>query len=318
MKKIGIFCLTLGSEDNRGRLPLILKNLKEIKNCTFNDYHFYILSNNLNKNFIDESYDILKNNITVVNNFTQDNNYLNKIYFALDKNHEFSIKMDDDTLLIGESWDRFFELVLEMTDDDLFCTGNITSGIPTCDTYISNFLNKDDNIKLKKLFYNTDISFNLVADYSELNNCKIEMNGLWDENIFYKYVKNFKHYYKGIHPIRVSFENTKELNDCITKYLPQSLTYKKLNKIKDCGDGIYPYFCNNFFGIKTKNWKSIVDNKSLYVDIFDEVPLNRYREITNKNMIIDLGLPILHTVYNWVTIPEYEKNFIETVLNKLK
>ena len=52
--------------------------------------------------------------------------------------------------------------------------------------------------------------------------------------------------------------------------------------------------------IKTSTWKKIVTDRSLFVDPFDEVPLNRYFRMNNKKLLfINNGFG-LHLMYNTV------------------
>ena len=79
----------------------------------------------------------------------------------------------------------------------------------------------------------------------------------------------------------------------------------------------YPYFCNNIFGIKTNNWKKIISDRSLFVDNFDEVAINKYRENNKMNFVFDIGLPIIHTMYNWSPDFKYENDLIDKIINKV-
>jgi hypothetical protein len=53
------------------------------------------------------------------------------------------------------------------------------------------------------------------------------------------------------------------------------------------------------------------------VDNFDEVPINKFRNNTKQNLVIDVGIPIIHTMYNWTPDWEYENNLIELFKQKL-
>jgi hypothetical protein len=64
------------------------------------------------------------------------------------------------------------------------------------------------------------------------------------------------------------------------------------------------------------DWKTIVARRDLFVDPFEEVPLNRYRHETKRNMVMDTGIPILHTMYNWSQNWEYENNLIERLIKE--
>jgi hypothetical protein len=150
------------------------------------------------------------------------------------------------------------------------------------------------------------------ADYSSLN---VESQH-WDSDGFYKRVLEFNHHYKGIHPVRVSFDAVKIINDSILENFNYVMKPKDKPIIRDSSK--YPYLCNNIFGIRTKDWITILQDGSLFVDNFDEVPINKFREKTKRNLVIDSGLPIIHTMYNWTPNWEYENLLIETIKTKLK
>jgi hypothetical protein len=59
--------------------------------------------------------------------------------------------------------------------------------------------------------------------------------------------------------------------------------------------------------IKTDTWKKIVYDQSLFIDKFDEVPLNRYRLNNNLNMIFIENSFAVHPSYNWIGMDEYRK-----------
>ena len=75
-------------------------------------------------------------------------------------------------------------------------------------------------------------------------------------------------------------------------------------------DNISPYLCNSVFCIRTDIYETIINDKSLYVDDFDEVPLNKYAwNNSTTHLFVKNGFGI-HMCYN--TIPNniaYEVNF---------
>jgi len=317
-KPVGIFCPSVGESDPRGRIKLLEKNIKELTNSGNTEYHFYLLVNNIFEINYNKFKNILKDNITILpifNNFKDMcSNYFNKINFALEQNHEFSIKIDDDIFLKAKSWDKLIELTINLKENDLFCTGLLTVNNATSDLYIKNFL-PDYYKKFKQLCFETSFKEVAGTDYSELNFSKNKMNFDWDNQIFLNDVKKLNTPFKGIHPVRVNFQVNRFINDTILQNKDTCLEFKNNSIIKDVGQsGNIPYYTNNIFGIKTSNWKNMLSQKQLYADCFDEVVLNRYRDITKTNMVIHTGLPIVHTGYNWVCEPQYEQDFIDKLI----
>lgn len=303
MEKVAICFLGLR------RLDLLKFHLPQLAKCKNRDFHFYLMANQADQSHVDLLKKYLPNQSTVVSGFDPNNDYMSKIHFAVNQQHPFSIKMDEDCLMLAESWDRFFSLIESMTPDDLFCTGAISNGIPTCDFFVRNFI-PEARQELEKMFVETKFTRMSGADYTRLNQ---EYSNGWDTDKFYNAVWNINHYYMGIHPIRYNFAAAYRLNDYILANPIQSMTPIHAEIIRDVSK--YPYFCNSFFAIRTKDWKTIVSRQDLFVDPFEEVPLNRYRHETKRNMVIDTGIPMLHTMYNWSMNWEYENTLIEKLIN---
>jgi len=314
-KKVGIFCPSIGENDSRERIKLIEKNIKELAKSNNNDYHFYLLINYISETNYNKFKLILNDNITIVpifDNFKDMcSNYFNKIKFALDQNHLFSIKIDDDIFMSSKSWDEFIKLTIDLKQNDLFCTGVLSTNNATSDVYVKTFFS-DYYSEFKKLCFETEFKTIAGTNYSELNLAKQEMNSEWDYQIFLNYVKKLNTPFKGIHPVRINFKINKFINDLILNNKNAAFDYKEKDIIRDSGQtGKIPYYTNNIFGIKTSEWKILLSQTHLYADCFDEVVLNRYRDITETNMVIHTGIPMLHTGYNWVCEAEYENQFID-------
>ena len=59
------------------------------------------------------------------------------------------------------------------------------------------------------------------------------------------------------------------------------------------------YFCNSFF-IRYQRYQDIWSNKALFVDPFDEVPINRYAVLNHLNMCFIKESLAVHIIYNSV------------------
>ena len=299
MKKIGIYCL------GHRRPEAFLAHAKQLAKCNYDNFHFHLFGNEYTKENAEALYETLKDKITLYQFPKVSENYMLKIFHAISMDHEYSIKHDEDCFLLSESWDRLFSLSDELTDNDVCATGVISNGIPTVDMFL-----ETHTPEIKDELYNDFCKIKLGyhgPDYSSLN----EDYNTWNPEYFYSKVKNFNHHYKGIHPVRVSLDSVKKINNYIINNFDTVMKPKEKQIIKD--NKIYPYFCNGVMLIKTKTWKTIVEDKSLYVDGFDEVPLNKYRDKTNGNLLIDKGIPILHTMYNWTPDWDYENNLITKI-----
>jgi hypothetical protein len=220
------------------------------------------------------------------------NNYLSKINYAVQSECEYSCSMDDDILISTYLWDYIIENIHILNDNtNLLIAPIISNGIPSVELFMEDFLTSNQSDVLKSIFLNTKIENHWNVDYSSLNKSR----EVWDF-MFYKDVSNINHHYKGIHPIRVSYDAQRKLVEYICE-----------NKERILSDNIFklesyrfPYFCNSFFFIKTSIWKSIIENKSLYRDEYDEVPLNLYMQLNNLNIVFVRNGGCVHMAYNTI------------------
>jgi hypothetical protein len=301
--KIGIVCLA------SRRTSLLHTHAKQLAKSNYKDFHIYVLGETLPEETKDIFARLLPQNSTIVEHFVPgDRNYIDKIQYAVELGHEFSVKMDEDCILMADGWERFFALVESMNPDDLFCTGAISNGVPTCDYFVQNFLPNSKQM-IHNLFCLTKYGVGGGVDYSFLNSSQ-SPTGEWIPSKFYDEVRKIPHFYKGIHPVRMNFFVAKLINDLIFMEFPTSMHTVVGEKIRN---NDYPYFCNSFFGIRTEDWKTILSRRDLFVDPYEEVPLNRSWKETKRNMLIDTGIPILHTMYNWSRNWDYENKLVETI-----
>ena len=128
MKTIGIYCL------GHRRQESFLIHAKELAKCIFTNFHLYILSTGIDNKIIDEMNLLLSNRITIIDFSPGNQNYLDKINYAINRNHEFAIKLDEDCFMTAASWKIFLESHSKMNDDDLLFSGCISNGIPTVDS----------------------------------------------------------------------------------------------------------------------------------------------------------------------------------------
>lgn len=308
MKKIGIFCLGARREN------FVVAHANELSKCKYDDFHFYLMSNNLNSDDEEKINALLKDKVSILRFDPRNSlNYMMKIVsacnIAVEKDHQFCVKHDEDCFMTSESWDKFFYGLESMQDDELVYSGVISSGVPTVDLFLEHHAPAIKE-KLGEMFKNTKLGLHVV-DYDSLND---EYPNGWNTDIFYEKLRNFHHYYKGIHPVRVNFDALKAINDYILDNYKEVMSAKEKPIIRDAE--YYPYFCNSLNGIRTKDLINIVSDRSLFVDAFDEVPMNRYRQINNKKFVFDCGIPIIHTMYNWSPNFEYEKDLINTLIQK--
>ena len=77
------------------------------------------------------------------------------------------------------------------------------------------------------------------------------------------------------------------------------------------------YLCNSIFIIDVNNYDKLVHNAELYVDPFDEVPVNKYCKLNNMKGVIVRNSFSVHPIYN--TIPNFanmERKFHEEFMRQ--
>ena len=156
---------------------------------------------------------------------------------------------------------------------------------------------------LKTNFYNRD-----GAVYEFLNKHTLNASK-WNKDAFFESVKFMNHHYKGIHPIRMNIESLNFLNNYI---IQNKNRFMKDNELSIIDNDNSPYLCNSIFCIKTETYKSIITDNTLYVDPFEEVPLNKYSWRHNMNHLFVKNGYAIHMYYNWSNNHiDSEKQFCE-------
>jgi len=249
--------------------------------------------------------------------FSSHHNYLQKVRFAIEyaKNNSFlyMMKCDNDLFYRGLTLDYMVEN-LHLLDDPANLTLGplLSSGIPCIEYFMNDFLNESERNVLEHKFLETRMEDLWGATYTQLNQHTINAS-TWNGQEFFQAVKQTSHYYKGIHPIRVNLDAIKYLNQCIIHNKDEFYKDKELSIIYDSSS---PYLCNSVFCIKTSTYETIVYDSTLYVDDFDEVPLNKYAWKMGTNHLFVKNGYGLHMYYN--TIPNnrtYEREFCDSFFN---
>jgi hypothetical protein len=238
--------------------------------------------------------------------------YMDKIKYCTESECEYSCSMDDDILLSNFLWDFLIENISILdNEENLFLTPLISNGIPSTDIFIHDYCDVSEKNKFHSIFSDTIIDNFWGADFSTLNYKKTE----WSLD-FYEKIRILPHYYKGIHPVRVSKSAHVEFAKMLCKD-PERLLKVNDFKIRHYK---FPYFCNSFYFIKTSIWKNIINDRSLYRDNYDEIPLNLYRERHDLNMSFVRNGFCLHMAYNTIGYDiqdAIESYYMENFISKI-
>jgi hypothetical protein len=299
---------------NLRRLPFYKKTLQALSKIKKDNKSKIFL--NVLSSFKEEKYpDIISNSgIRSRTVFFDESatNYMNKIHYATSvcDDSEYMCSIDDDVYISSQLWDYFIENInfLDDNPDTLLLSPILSNGIPSTEFFLEDLFEEHHKKYIYNIFLNTHIPNIWGADYSSLNKTR----HTWDET-FYNDVCKIDHHFKGIHPVRVSKLAQSEICNIfcehyIDKFLKtNNFRIEKHNR---------PYFCNNLFFTKTEHWKNVVNDISLFVDFYDEVPYNKYKDRHNLNFgFVRNGLGI-HPAYNNIDgSADIDKEYINKFLN---
>jgi hypothetical protein len=209
--------------------------------------------------------------------YLPDHIYMKKLYTAM--NHPkyidvpYSVKVDDDIFMSNHVWDFMIEN-LHMLDMQgiTFIAPVINTGIPSVDYFVDAVGTTEEISNVHSQFKNTEFGDMWGVNYRSLNEATINAQE-WNSDKFYKLVSMIPHFWKGIHPVRVSEKIHHTIFD-ITKAHFNLVIEKNKYDFFRLPNSVY--FCNSLFFISTKKWLEILTDRSLFRDDFDEVALNNY------------------------------------------
>lgn len=306
-KNICIGYLTNNLEKNK-RLYSFKPFIDFLNKCKYvNNFYLLLLINPTENNHEDLFINILKKYGKKIkysiSKFDNNNNYIKKIrhliHHSLKNKFDFCLKLDNDIIINNYILDFMYENInLLENKKNLFMTPILSSGIPTCDTFIDNFFDISEKKNIHNIFKNTKIPKNLWGfNYNFLNKYTIHSEN-WEYKNYSNALKNINYHYKGIHPIRINDKAAEYLKKIILKN--KNKVFEKQNyRINITND--FVYFCNSIFLIKPSIYNEIINDNSLYVDIFDEVPVNKFSKKNNLNGIFIENSFSIHPYYNSIS-----------------
>ena len=230
----------------------------------------------------------------------ENKNYMVKVNYACNyaETYKFPylMKCDNDIFIKSQTLDYMIDNLYLLENTKHLTIGPVlTSGIPGIEYFKEEFLDETAQKHLEQLFLKTNFYNRDGASYEFLNQNTLHSNE-WKKDIFFNNVKSMNHHYKGTHPIRINEESLQFLNNYIINNKERFMKDYELSIIYNDNS---PYLCNSIFCIKTDTYKKILSSQSLFVDDFDEVPLNKYAEINNMNHLFVKNGFAIHMYYNW-------------------
>ncbi len=306
--KLLIYYLTSDSRHFTFRHFVRMLNMSKRKEL----FTLFVLTHSNDQEFYKHELDQVSMNYLIANVHPH-NNYMVKcnaaVEFAEKHSIPFLMKCDNDIFLLPQTLDYMIDsLDILNTGPHLTLGPVLSSGIPGVEYFAKEFLSNDERETLEKMYLTTTFYNRDGATYSHLNEYTLSASK-WDADSYFKEVWRLPHHYKGVHPIRMNMEAIDYLNKCILnnkdsffKSMPRGLIL----------DDTAPYLCDSIFCIRTDTYKKIIQDQSLFVDSFDEVPLNKYANTNSLNHVfVDNGFAI-HMLYNWYNnLHNYERQFCD-------
>lgn len=212
---------------------------------------------------------------------------------------EYFIKHDEDVFPSAESWKSFLTIADSVLTDpsNFLLSVNLSTGIPRWHGFASVFMTAAELNKLKSEMALTRIPHDLWGmDYSTLNEFIGQMPS-WDEEGYWNAVKKIDGPYKGVHPVRLNIEIVRFINSLIVSRYGD-FQRRRVSHAYVAEQG--KYFCNSFFCMPYARYQKVFGDASLYVDVFDEVPVNRYASRNLLNFCYVQDSMAIHILYNSV------------------
>jgi hypothetical protein len=241
-----------------------------------------------------------------------DRNYLRKVAVTLDymqkEDIPYLMKHDNDILMSSHLYDYMYEN-LEVLDDlqNIVLTPTLTSGIPTVEMFLQDYCTQEERNEINKLFLQYEHGPLWGTDYTELNEFTTKATE-WNPDGYFQAVKRRTHAYKGIHPLRMREDAILKLNEYVVKYKDRILSKENYSLTLD---NTSPYFCNSVFCIRAFVYSTLLNRQDLYVDNYDEVPLNKWRDMHGLNLVIVKNGTAIHPYYNTIEkYLQYEKDLL--------
>jgi hypothetical protein len=233
-------------------------------------------------------------------NVSIENNYLVKVNtassYAEENKFPYVMKCDNDVFLTPNTLDYMIDNLHLLENSKHLTLGPVlTSGIPGIEYFKKSFLDNEAQKQIEQLFLQTNFYDRDGACYQFLNKHTLDSTE-WNKTEFFESMRTMNHHYKGSHPIRVNDESLVFLNNYI---IANKERFMQNNELSIIDSDNSPYLCNSIFCIKTDTYSNILKDRSLYVDGFDEVPLNKYCWQNNMNHLFVNNGYAIHMYYNW-------------------
>lgn len=208
---------------------------------------------------------------------------------------EYFIKNDEDVFLSPDSWRKLLQTAPNVLKENDIATVSLSTGIPTWSYFAKTFFDSNTYKKIFNTLTQEKLPENLWGnDYSSVN-AVIGTMTAWDEERYWHTVNTLPYDYKGIHPVRLSLRYSSAINEAIIATYTHFLRHESSTTFEELFDR---YFCNSFFIMNYRTYEKVFNNKSFYVDAFDEIPINRHLQHTGASLCVLRDSLGIHVMYN--------------------
>lgn len=272
-------------QHHRDLIKIIAFYLNKIKPENKDKICISLLTQNWGKNYPEIYHDLLDSMIDGIQikvvEFKEGMNYYEKTKWMAEQNYDYVLKHDEDVFMNNHVYDYIIENAWILNNrKHLFLAPLLSTGIPTVEMFAEDNLSTDEIEKLYGIFLKEKMVQRWRMPGEQLNEFTLQSK-VWNPDGFYKAVDNIFGYYKGIHPVRFSYEAQRYLNELILEKFDLFKSDQNYNIVTVKR----PYFCNSCFLIKQDIYKEIVESDRWRRDIFDEVSLNLCMTERNLNMV---------------------------------
>lgn len=216
---------------------------------------------------------------------------------AQDANCSVMIKCDEDMVLSPTAW----RVLIHDSDQllsqpgTLLVTPALSSGIPSWLDFAKSLLDERDFKELLHRLGEFPLPQKIWSiDYGDVS--RAQSKSMWDEDAHLSAMKNLHSEFRGYHPIRFDSatcvwlveRSLMKLSDFLSPVDADSVVFRRSND----------YICNGVFAIRPHLYGQILDNNFLFLDPFDEVPLNILLRSGVWEFVIACNALGLHFLYN--------------------
>lgn len=325
MLQINLFC----GKDDSGRRSIITKaalsQLSNISDSNKEKIELFIYHEELDEEFWElEAQKLVSSNVSTTLVSMPDNEYMNKLKVALQTNHEYSCKWDNDVFLNKDIWNYLIENIEVVNDPKVsLLAPTLSNGMPTVELFIKDFMSQEQKESIGSMFIKDGIIRDIFGcNYEDIIKYISSLDN-WDGDRYWKIMDahnpmldrpHLPWYYgiaKGIHPARFSYDYNMFVSNHAIENLDLVLNSNELY----LSQYITPYFCNNIFLTTTNFWK---ESQQLFFDHWDEGQLTMLANKQNKSPIYVRNCYGIHMAYGCTKNQEQiEKNYIDNLFAKL-